>query len=55
MIYARPCVCYARFPLTRIFVKSPEFVMPAHQGGREAGAEPGPNTLQHRTEDATQT
>ena len=41
--------------LTRIFVKSPEFVMPAHQGGREAGAEPGTNTLQHRTEDATQT
>jgi hypothetical protein len=35
-----------RFPLTWIFVKSPEFVRPAHQAGREAWAEPGTKTVQ---------
>jgi MFS family permease len=44
MIYARPRIRCERFSLTWIVVKSPEFVMPAHQGGREAGAEPGPQT-----------
>jgi uncharacterized membrane protein YoaK (UPF0700 family) len=39
-ITVQPRVRGERFPLTRIFVKSPGFVMPAHQAGREAGRRP---------------